>query len=188
MKIDKQLKDISDTILRLPNDDNNNDGGTNRDFTTWYGKPVISIDEWFKVSNYRNYYSHPDVLDIQQMLQYFPDEYRIELLAFGVDEQYEDIVGEWWDEYVQLHQQILIWKYGPENFKRMLKEQDWQRERKGWDFHKSNMPPNHDDGRWVDGCTSLQCVPTCKFYNKSAQNPEALQLLQESGYKDKLLP
>jgi hypothetical protein len=67
----------------------------------------------------------------------------------------------------------------------MLNEQEWQREKEAWDFHESNMGHGND---YYGGCTSLQCVPTCEFYGKSTQNPEALQFLQQSGYRNKTLP
>jgi hypothetical protein len=183
-KIGKSIIDNLDDKLGgfLPGDGNGNNNGN---FTIWYGKPVIPMDQWIRITNHKNYYSFPDTLNIQQMIQCFPNEYNYMLLAFGVADEYEDIVSEWWSQYAELHHQMLIWRYGPENYKKMLEEESWQRERKAWDFHESNMGHGND---YTGGCTSLQCVPTCEFYGKSAQNLEALQLLQESGYKDRALP
>jgi hypothetical protein len=186
LKVDKSLNDLADRLANLGNNNNNNGNGGNGDFTTWYGKPVIPIDQWRKIANHTNYYSFPTSLKISHMVNHFPDEYNDCLLAFGVDEQYDEVVTKWWMQYVELHQQILIWRYGEENFQKMLKEQEWQRQKEGWDFHESNM--GHGNNDYYGGCTSLQCVPTCEFYDKSAQNPEALQLLQQSGYRDKRLP
>ena len=124
MKVDKSLNDLADRLANLGNNNNNNGNGGNGDFTTWYGKPVVPIDQWRKIANHRNYYSFPTSLKISHMVNYFPDEYNDCLLAFGVDEQY-DVVTKWWMQYVELHQQILIWRYGEENFQKMLKEQEW---------------------------------------------------------------
>jgi hypothetical protein len=189
-KIGKSIISNLDNKLNSFNSDfgNGNGGngnGSNGDFSTWYGKPVIPMDQWRKIANHAHYYSFPDSLNIMHMVNYFPDEYNDYLLAFGVDEEYDSVVTDWWMQYVELHQQILIWRYGQENFQKMLNEQEWQREKEAWDFHKSNMGHGND---YYGGCTSLQCVPTCEFYGKSTQNPEALQFLQQSGYRDKTLP
>jgi hypothetical protein len=184
LKVDKSLNDLADRLANLGNNNNNIRSG-NGDFSTWYGKPVIPMAQWRKVANHAHYYSFPTSLNIMHMVNYFPDDYNDALLAFGVDEEYDSVVTEWWMQYMELHQQILIWRYGQENFQKMLNEQEWQREKEAWDFHESNMGHGND---YYGGCTSLQCVPTCEFYGKSTQNPEALQFLQQSGYRNKTLP
>jgi hypothetical protein len=75
----------------------------------------------------------------RRALSYFPYEYNDWLFAFGVPDGYEDKASKWYCDYRELHEHILVSKYGSANKVKMIKEeQDYQEKKKHWHFHESS--------------------------------------------------
>ncbi|MFL6378667.1 MAG: hypothetical protein ACJ72R_14570 [Nitrososphaeraceae archaeon] len=121
---------IIDNSRHIFNKDN--DGSNNNSLLLyWKGKQVIPMVQWRKIANHLNYVGNgADALKIEQALQYFPNEYNDYLFAFGVPDNFEYKADRSYNDYRDLHEYVLISKYGPDTFRKMMQEQSYQEEKK----------------------------------------------------------
>ena len=172
MKLDKSINNLAERIASL--DNGNGGGGNGHDIQYWKGRKLISLNEWAKIADMTKYAGHgSDHLKIEEALQYFPaagsdGEYFNEyLFVFGVPEAYEDKANKWYRDYKELHEHIMISKYGLETYKKMIEEEDYQRIKKAWYFHESSWYMR--DVNWYDGygCDGSGCIPECPYFKPS---------------------
>jgi hypothetical protein len=98
-------------------------------------------------------------LHIDEALQYFPDVYDEYLFVFNVPEGYEDKAKEWYYDYRELHEHILISKYGTaDRVKIMRQERDYQEYRKHSYFHDSSWYMRGTNGYDGKGCNEFTCL------------------------------
>jgi len=57
---------------------------------------------------------------LDEGLQYFPNQYNDFLFAFGVPKGYEDKANQWYFDYLELYEHVLICKYGLDTFKKII--------------------------------------------------------------------
>jgi hypothetical protein len=144
----------------------------------WKGKKIIPLSEWKKNVDHVEYASHGyKKLKIEEALKYFPDQYNDYLFVFGVPEGYEDKAGEWYCDYRELHEHILIEKYGIDTYKKMIEEANYQHMKEAYYFHDSSWDMRGANGYDGKGCTGHSCIPECEYF-KPALHPELLPLLK----------
>jgi hypothetical protein len=141
-----------------------------------------------KIADHVEYASHGlDRLRIDQALRYFPDTYNDYLFVFDVPEGYLEKANQWYCDYRELHEYILISKYGLETYKKMIQEADYQDMKKAWYFHDSSWYMRHANGYDGKGYNQYTgCVAECE-YLKPSLYPELSPLLKECEDNRQLL-
>lgn len=174
------LNNLSKRLDYFENDDNGNDNN-NGDNTVqyWKGKKIIPLSEWKKIADYSEYASHGlDRLRMDRALQYFPDQYNEYLFVFDVPEAYLEKANQWYSDYRELHEHILISKYGLDTYKKMIEEAYYHDMKKTWYFHDSSWYMRGANGYDDKGCNDYTgCVPECDYFKPSLY-PELLPLLK----------
>jgi hypothetical protein len=97
-----QNKLISNLSSRLDRFESSNGNGNGLRY--WKGRKIISLNEWRKIANYDNAFSHgiEGHLQTNEALQYFPDDYSRSLFPLGVQNEFEEKVSEWYSDYLDL--------------------------------------------------------------------------------------
>jgi hypothetical protein len=190
MSLNKSLHSLSKRLDYLDNDVGNGNGNSkinNEKIKYWKGKKIIPLSEWRKIANHTQYVSYgSSQLRIEEAMQYFPDHYNDWLFLFDVPEGYEDKASQWYCDYRELHEYILISKYSLDTIKKMIEEVFYQNMKEAYYFHDSSWSMRHANGYDGKGCTGDSCIPECE-YSKSALYYELLPLLKECGNNRQLL-
>lgn len=193
MSLNKSLHSLSKRLDYLDNDSgngncNSNNGGNNNNIQYWKGKKIIPLSEWKKIADHVEYASHGrDRLQIDEALQYFPDTYDDYLFVFDVPEAYLEKANQWYCDYRELHEHILISKYGLDTYRKMIEEADYQDMKKQIYFHDSSWYMRGTNGYDGKGCNDYTgCTPECKYFKPSLY-PELLPLLKECEDNRQLL-
>jgi hypothetical protein len=119
-------------------------------------------------------------------MQYFPDQYNDGLFLFDVPEGYENKASQWYCDYRELHEYILISKYGLDIFKKMIEEVFYQTMKEEYYFHDSSWYMRNANGYDGKGCTGDSCIPECEYF-KPGLDSELLPLLKECENNRQLL-
>ena len=182
MKLDnKLLNNLSKRLDYFDNDDNGNDNNNGyNSLQYWKGKKIIPLSEWKKIADHVEYASHGrERLRIEDALQYFPDQYNDYLFGFDVPEAYLENANQWYCDYRELHEHILISKHGLETYKKMIEEAQYQEMKKQMYFHDSSWYMREANEYDEKGCNDYTgCIPECEYF-KPALYPEMLPLLKE---------
>ena len=130
-----------------------------------------------KIADHVEYPSYgPSRLRIEEALQYFPDQYNDYLFSFYVPKAYLEKANHC--DYRELHEHILICKYGLDIYKKMIEEADFQDMKKAWYFHDSSWHMRGANGNDGKGCYDYTgCIPECEYFRPSLY-PELLSLLK----------
>jgi hypothetical protein len=182
--LNKSIHSLSKRLDYLDNNDGGNGNGNsksnNEKIEYWKGKKIISSSEWKKIANHTQHCSFgSSQLRIDEALQYFPNEYNDGLFLFDVSEGYEDKANQWYCDYRELHEHILIAKYGLDTYQKMIEEVDYQENKKQWYFHDSSWYMRRANGYDGKGCNDYTgCLPECEYFKPSLY-PELLPLLKE---------
>lgn len=118
MSLNKSIHTISKRLDYLDNSGGNgsnsdNNGGNDNSIKYWKGKKIIPLSEWKKIADHVEYASHgQDKLRMDEALQYFPDQYNDYLFVFDVPESYVEKANQWYCDYRELTEHILISKHG----------------------------------------------------------------------------
>ena len=162
MKAAKALfNNLSERVAAINIDNDHHDNIT---VDHWKGKKIISMHEWKEIT-YSDGSPIARGLRLDQGLQYFPDQYNDLLFCVGVPNGYEDKANQWYYDYLQLHEHILITKYDPDTFGKIIEESNYQNTKKESYFHESSWYMR-DQSKGYDGkgCTHNSCVPECKYF------------------------
>jgi hypothetical protein len=105
-------RSISNLSKRINNFDSSNDD--NNELRYWKGRKIISLNEWKKIANYENAFSHgiEGNLQTKEALQYFPEDYSRFLFPLGVQKEFEEKASEWYSDYEELMERKRNPNYG----------------------------------------------------------------------------
>ena len=96
--LDKSINNISQRLDKLyPETISNSSDG----IKFWKGRKIIPLDKWLKITK-ANTISRKENYNIQEGLQYFPDDYFEWMFPLGIPEDLKEEANKWYSDYIEL--------------------------------------------------------------------------------------